>query len=77
MPNLGLTLAGKIDLLNKIKSYPKDIGSRRLEKITGLSKSKITRVLTSQRDKLQEEWNKNQNGFLILVNKIYMSKVQC
>ena len=51
MPNLGLTLAGKIDLLNKIKSYPKDIGSRRLEKITGLSKSKITRELTSQRDK--------------------------
>lgn len=61
MSKLGLTLAEKIDLLNKIKSYPHGIGCRRLEKITGVSKSTIARVL-SQHDKLQEEWNKNQNS---------------
>ena len=48
MPRNALTLAGKIALLDKLKSQPLNTSYRRLAEITGVPKSTILRVLRQE-----------------------------
>uniref|UniRef100_A0A8C4XFI3 HTH CENPB-type domain-containing protein n=1 Tax=Erpetoichthys calabaricus TaxID=27687 RepID=A0A8C4XFI3_ERPCA len=60
MPQKDLTLSDKIDLLDKIKNQAPNTSTRMLEKITGVPKSTISRVLKNEQ-KLRGEWALREN----------------
>ena len=55
MPRRDLTLAEKIDFLDKIRQQPPNTSQRRLAEITGLAKTTTSRLL-KQENGLRDEW---------------------